>query len=89
MSLALLPERGQDLILAGSILSILINPLFFVGLDRLKPWLEKRDGAKAPQGKKDIADAPLPVTSLEGHVIVVGLGRVGRRIAEALLVGPH
>lgn len=89
MGLGLLSERGQDLILAGSILSILINPLFFVGLDRLKPWLEKRDGATAPQGKKDIADVPLPVTSLEGHVIVVGLGRVGRRIAEALLAGPR
>jgi CPA2 family monovalent cation:H+ antiporter-2 len=89
MNLALLPERGQDLILAGAILSILINPLFFVALDRLKPWLEKRDGAKAPLGTKDIADAPLPVTSLEGHVIVIGLGRVGRRIAENLQSGPR
>jgi CPA2 family monovalent cation:H+ antiporter-2 len=89
MSLDLLPERGRDLILAGSIISILINPLFFVGLDRLKPWLEKRDGSAAPQSAKDIADEPLPVTSLEGHVILVGLGRVGRRIAESLLAGPR
>jgi CPA2 family monovalent cation:H+ antiporter-2 len=89
MNLALLPERGQDLILAGAILSILINPLFFVALDRLKPWLEKRDGSKPPTGIKDIADETLPVTSLEGHVIVVGLGRVGRRIAEALQSGPR
>jgi CPA2 family monovalent cation:H+ antiporter-2 len=89
MSLALLPERGQDLILAGAILSILINPLFFAALDRLKPWLDMRDAAKAPPGTKDIADETLPVTSLEGHVILVGLGRVGRRIAEALLGGPR
>jgi CPA2 family monovalent cation:H+ antiporter-2 len=90
MSLELLPERGRDLILAGSILSILINPMFFVGLDRLKPWLDKYDGAAVSKSaKKDIADEPLPVTSLEGHVIVVGLGRVGRRIAESLLAGPR
>ncbi len=38
---------------------------------------------------QDIADEVLPVTSLEGHVIVVGLGRVGRRIAEALQGGPR
>jgi CPA2 family monovalent cation:H+ antiporter-2 len=55
----------------------------------LKPWLEKRDGSKPPTGVKDIADEVLPVTSLEGHVIVIGLGRVGRRIAENLQSGPR
>ncbi len=38
-------ERGRDLILAGAILSILANPLFFVVLDRLRPWLERCGGA--------------------------------------------
>ena len=34
VSLALLPERGRDLILAGAIISILLNPVLFVCLDR-------------------------------------------------------
>jgi CPA2 family monovalent cation:H+ antiporter-2 len=42
VGLNLLPEAGRDLILAGAILSIVLNPLIFAGVDRLKPWLEKR-----------------------------------------------
>ena len=42
VGLNLLPEEGRDLILAGAILSIVLNPLIFAGVDRLKPLLEKR-----------------------------------------------
>ena len=45
VELALLPERGRDLILAGAILSILLNPLFFAALDR---WLA--EGRRATTG---------------------------------------
>jgi CPA2 family monovalent cation:H+ antiporter-2 len=44
VGLGLLPEKGRDLILAGAILSIVLNPLIFAGAARLKPWLEKRSG---------------------------------------------
>ena len=44
VDLGLLPERGRNLILAGAILSILLNPLLFAGLDMLQAW---RDKAKA------------------------------------------
>ena len=37
VSLGLLPQEGQSLILAGAIISILINPTFFVLLDRFGP----------------------------------------------------
>ena len=40
VGLGLLPEQGRDLILAGAILSIVLNPLIFAGVERLKPWLE-------------------------------------------------
>ena len=46
--LKLLPEQGRDLILSGAILSIVLNPLMFLALDRMKPWLEKRPGKTAP-----------------------------------------
>ena len=38
VDLGLLPERGRNLILAGAILSILLNPLLFAGLDMLQAW---------------------------------------------------
>ena len=39
VGLQLLPETGRDLILAGAILSILVNPILFFALDRARPWL--------------------------------------------------
>jgi len=48
VGLKLLPEQGRDLILAGAILSILVNPLMFLIVDWMKPWLEKRAGKAAP-----------------------------------------
>ncbi|PBC08007.1 YbaL family putative K(+) efflux transporter [Mesorhizobium sp. WSM3859] len=48
VGLKLLPEQGRDLILAGAILSILLNPLMFLVVDWMKPWLEKRAGKTAP-----------------------------------------
>ncbi len=49
VDLRLLPEEGRDLILAGAILSILLNPLVFAGVVRLRPWLEKRLGEPLTQ----------------------------------------
>ncbi|RUU09531.1 sodium:proton antiporter, partial [Mesorhizobium sp. M7A.T.Ca.TU.009.01.3.2] len=40
VGLKLLPEQGRDLILAGAILSIVLNPLMFLAIDWMKPWLE-------------------------------------------------
>ncbi|MBZ9884991.1 Kef family K(+) transporter [Mesorhizobium sp. CA10] len=48
VGLKLLPEQGRDLILAGAILSILLNPLMFLVVDWVKPWLEKHAGKAAP-----------------------------------------
>ena len=44
VALMLLPEQGRDLILAGAIISILLNPLLFSALDRL---LHRREKAAA------------------------------------------
>ncbi len=87
MSLELLPAEGRDLILAGALLSILINPLFFSGLDHLKPWLAKKDAhheGEAAEPEIEEEEAPVHVSTLEGHTIVVGIGRVGKRIIDNL-----
>lgn len=74
VSLKLLPAQGRDLILAGAILSILVNPLLFAMLDRLLPKLMAKEGS----GEAAIAAAARP------HAVLVGYGRVGKRVAEGL-----
>ncbi len=83
VSLALLPERGRDLILAGAIISILLNPLLFAMLDRM---LAKTDGSGAKSAKSPDGPPrePVPRTALTGHVVLVGHGRVGSFITETL-----
>ncbi|MDQ8756829.1 YbaL family putative K(+) efflux transporter [Sphingosinicella sp. LHD-64] len=70
--LGILPPEGRDLILAGAILSILVNPFLFrfVG--------GRGEGDEAPS-----AETPEPAKP-QGHVILIGYGRVGRLIAAGL-----
>ena len=82
VALGLLPEEGRALILAGAILSILLNPLCFAALDR---WLARKavpapsaDTTEAEPEPVEPMREPLPVTRLTGHVVLVGCGRVGR-----------
>jgi monovalent cation:H+ antiporter-2, CPA2 family len=88
VSLALLPEDGRDLILAGSLLSIIVNPLLFSWLARREARLAAAERAtRAAAGletaRLDREAHALPAT-LTDHVIVVGYGRVGSHLAGLL-----
>jgi CPA2 family monovalent cation:H+ antiporter-2 len=82
-----MPEVGRDLILAGALLSILFNPLLFMALDRFGPLLEKYDPVRAAGAKAEAPPEPaaIEITDQTGHAVLVGFGRVGGRIGEALL----
>ena len=54
------PEAAYDLILAGAILSILINPLLFAVLARLAPLLETRE-------RKRISRRPCRISCASPH----------------------
>jgi K+:H+ antiporter len=85
VGLGLLPEDGRDLILAGAILSILINPLLFFALDRFGPRLKAREATGAADSAVVPVPSPeLPVTRLRDHTVLVGYGQVGSRIGQAL-----
>jgi CPA2 family monovalent cation:H+ antiporter-2 len=58
IGLGLLPEQGRDLILAGAILSIVLNPLAFTAVDWLRPRLEGRIGVPAPATTASAAAGP-------------------------------
>jgi len=93
MRLGLLPGEGRDLILAGAIISILLNPLLFAGLDayfarREKAAAEAAEGAATPEVIEEEEELPTrePIhpTELTDHVVLIGHGRVGKFISNAL-----
>jgi monovalent cation:H+ antiporter-2, CPA2 family len=83
VNLNLLPPRGRDLILAGAILSILLNPLMFAIAARLSQRVGNRL-APAAVTRPPASSRLTGSTALTEHTILVGYGRVGRIIGTAL-----
>lgn len=88
VSLGLLPEEGMSLVLAGALISIALNPLLFAGVEPLRSWILKRSALARRLEQRGDPYAELPMTTerkyLEGQVVLVGYGRVGKRIARAM-----
>ena len=88
MALGILPAAGMSLILAGAFVSIALNPLVFSAIKPLKIWALKHSRLARELEARTDPFAELPMSTerkyLEGQVVLVGYGRVGRRIAEAL-----
>ena len=77
VSLKLLPDDGRDLVLAGAILSILVNPLLFGLLDRVLPGMIAKEGKAA-------GEEPAITAAAQPHALLIGYGRVGKAVAEGL-----
>ena len=90
IGLGILPPAGRDLILAGAILSILINPFLFTAVERGRVQLAPRPApvqagtAQPVDAAKTSPPAPLPVTTLQNHDVIVGYGRVGSLLGHHL-----
>jgi len=88
MSLGLLTPVGQSLILAGALISIGLNPLVFSAIEPALRWIRARSSLARALERIDDPLAELPDTTdrkyLANQVVLVGYGRVGRRIANAL-----
>ncbi|MCC6983200.1 MAG: Kef family K(+) transporter [Bauldia sp.] len=84
VGLGLLPEDGQDLILAGAMISILLNPLFFAFADRLQAKAQAEELAHPPAQPSAAEAHPVFPPPAADHAVVVGHGRVGSHIAEEL-----
>ncbi len=99
VGLKLLPEEGRDFILAGAIISIVLNPLMFYLTERLRPRFEDV-AARRIARKTTQTEATEPADTMEqpadeendtrtpvphdGHCVLVGYGRVGRIVAANL-----
>lgn len=87
-SLGLLPKEGMSLILAGALISISLNHLVFRAIEPAQIWIRSRSKLALALERPDDPLAELPMTvesdEITGHVVLIGYGRVGRRIGEAL-----
>jgi CPA2 family monovalent cation:H+ antiporter-2 len=88
VALGVLPAAGQSLILAAALISIACNPLVFGAIEPAHRWIRARSPAARDMERSQDPLAEIPMTvdekKLTGHVLIVGYGRVGRRIGDAL-----
>ena len=70
VSLAILPPEGQDLILAGALISIVLNPLVFWAVDLAKPRLEAKAAVRraAKMERDGVLEPVEPVMAAEGPI---------------------
>ncbi len=94
VSLGLLPPQGQSLILAGALVSIALNSLLFAAIEPVKALILRNSAWARRMEQRDDPLGELPTDTdeshLQGQVVLVGHGRVGRRLAQDLLAqGVH
>ena len=87
VSLGVFPEEGRSLILAGALCTIVLNPFVFWAVGKLDTWLtrypkliDRLERQKAPR----LVTTDLWMATPANHAILIGYGRVGRTIGEAL-----
>lgn len=79
VSLKILSPTGLDLVLAGALITIMLNPMIFMLLDR---WEAKQKRLEPAAIVPEMP--PGPSLDLTDHAIVIGYGRVGSALADVL-----
>ena len=84
--LELIPREASDLVIAGSLGSIALNPLLLRAAARIEPWLARRALVRGLQSRgAAAAEIALPLDPAgRRHVVLCGYGRVGSVVAETL-----
>ena len=89
VSLKLLSLEGQNLILAGALISITLNSFIFSAIEPIQNWIRERSSlARLLERSGDpLAMLPDEVSQdyLRDQVVIVGHGEVGRRITKTLM----
>ena len=89
LSLGLIPKLGFSLIIAGAFISIALNPFVFRLVEPLRGWLLARSSTARSLEQLQDPMAELPMSTerkyLQGQVVIVGYGVIGKTLADALL----
>lgn len=87
-TLDLLSPEGASLVLAGALLSITVNTFFFSALAPIEGWVRKRPRlaglVERPAGSLSEVPTGVEEHDLRDHAVLIGHGRVGSSVAEAL-----
>jgi CPA2 family monovalent cation:H+ antiporter-2 len=86
IGLAILPEDAYQLVVAGAIISITLNPLLFAAVDPLAGWFKARPSLRRriERGGGPLARPAPSAEPMSGHAVICGWGRVGRTVARAI-----
>jgi CPA2 family monovalent cation:H+ antiporter-2 len=82
--LRILPAEARSLIVAGALVSIALNPLIFVLFSKLEGKLKHLPALEKFRSSDELASLPQHRNTLTDHVVLIGYGRVGRAVADAL-----
>lgn len=82
MAMDLLPQAGQNLVLAGAILSIMLNPVVFALLERFLKRNETLEEQTFEEALEEEKQVPVDICN---HVLLVGFGRVGSLLGQRLI----
>jgi monovalent cation:H+ antiporter-2, CPA2 family len=82
----LLPADAYQLVVAGAIVSITLNPVLFALVDPAERWLKRRPALHhlLDLGGGRLARPAPDHERTHGHAVICGWGRVGRMVARAL-----
>jgi CPA2 family monovalent cation:H+ antiporter-2 len=86
IGLAVLPEDAYQLVVAGAIISITVNPLLFAAVNPLDAWFKARPSLRRriERGGGALARPAPSQPPMSGHAVICGWGRVGRTVARAI-----
>ncbi|MBU3655465.1 MAG: sodium:proton antiporter, partial [Alphaproteobacteria bacterium] len=88
LSLGLIPNLAFSLIIAGAFISIALNPFVFRMVAPLRQWLMARSLAARTLDQRQDPMSALPMSTerrlLQGQVVIVGYGAIGKIVAEGL-----
>jgi K+:H+ antiporter len=80
--LRILPPAGMNALVAGSVVSITLNPLLYRAIDPLVRWLEDRKVVPIAQATPD--RVALREDGSADRVVVIGYGPVGKTVSRIL-----
>lgn len=81
LTLGVMDKDAQNLVLAGAIVSIMLNPVLFSLLDK---YLERTETIEEQLLEETLEEETQVPVDICGHAIIVGYGRVGGMLADKL-----
>jgi CPA2 family monovalent cation:H+ antiporter-2 len=93
VSLGIMTQDLQNLLIASALLSITLNPAAFAFIPTLERFLDKQAGARPSVADRiqrpagDLAQLPAGISeeSMRDHVVLIGYGRVGGPVAREMI----